>query len=139
MSSPIRHVTPESAFEGAAFWIYPAEEAKPPFVFRWYGGRAYVSGKASAERIISIRSCPGLDEALAKLEASVLPSVQSIIAQRVPDANHIYIGHSRYVLKYISGQSSNEVRLESFDPTAVPWVSAAESVKARETECVNGS
>lgn len=61
------------------------------------------------------------------------------MARQPHNPNHIYIGHVRYALKYVASQSVNEVRMESYDPTAVQWVSAAESVRSIVSKCLFGS
>ena len=138
-SAPTSDVTPSSIFDGAAFWIYPAEVAKAPFVFRWHGDKAYISTEASASpRLLSISECPNLKEELAQLDASVAPSVQIIANTQSEHPGEVYIGHVRYVLKYHAKYSINELRLESYEPHAVPWVAAAVAVRDRVIACLDG-
>ena len=139
-STPSHDVTPSSIFDGAAFWIYPGEVAKAPFVFRWHGDKAYVSTPANTRpRLISISECPDLKADLARLDASVIPSVQAITTPKFGDPDLMWVGHVRYALKYHADYSVNELRLESYDPSAAPWVAAAVAVKDRAMVCLAGS
>jgi hypothetical protein len=140
VSAPPKDVTPNSSFNGAAFWIFPAEISKAPFVFRWHRDQAYVSTETATEhRLLSISSCPNLVDDLARLDASVVPSVQIIATPQYDQPTQVYVGHVRYVLKYHADRSINDLRLESYDPHAVPWVAAALAVKDRVTGCLAGS
>jgi hypothetical protein len=139
-STQFDEVTPSSSFQGAAFWIYPAEVAKAPFVFRWHGDQAYVSTDARSRRkTISISRCPNLRGDLAKLDASVIPSVQAITTPQAKDLEQLWVGHIRYALKYVSEHSVDELRLESYEPYSVPWVAAAVAVRDRVIGCLAGN
>lgn len=133
-------VIPSSIFDGAAFWIYPAEVEKRPYVFRSHGDQAYISADGvPAMRVLSIPSCHGLQEDLAHLNATAVHSVQIITTPRSGDPDRIDIGNVRYALKFHANYTVNELRLESYDPHAVPWVAAAISVRDRVASCVAGS
>ena len=139
-SAPSCDVSPDSIFVGAAFWIYPAEVAKAPFVFRWHNDLAYVSTEAKARpRLIAISKCQNLKSDLVQLDASVAPSVQIITAPQAGGLDQVSLGHVRYVLKYHSAYTVDEFRLESYDPYAAPWVAAAVSVRDRVMSCLAGS
>ena len=56
---------------------------------------------------------------------------RAITTPKFGDPDLMWVGHVRYALKYHADYSVNELRLESYDPSAAPWVAAAVAVKDR--------